>query len=190
MNLPSDSLETPPVPASRRHLLTVGVALAATAAGAWFALHRLRSEAAGQGVDQSALWQAKLETPAGTPLDMAAFQGKPLLLNFWATWCPPCVAEMPLIERFYQENKSKGWQVLGIAIDQAESVRRFLARTPVGYAVAMGGLQGAQISQSLGDLGGSLPYSVVFDASSRIVHRKMGALDAQELDALAARLAG
>jgi thiol-disulfide isomerase/thioredoxin len=112
---------------------------------------------------------------------MASFKGKPLLLNFWATWCPPCVEEMPLLDRFFTENSANGWQVLGLAVDQAAPVKRFLEARPVGFAIALAGLAGTDLSRTLGNSAGGLPFSVAFDRSGRIVQRKMGQLGAQDL---------
>ena len=63
-----------------------------------------------------AFWKLSFDSPSGVPFAMTSFKGKPLLVNFWATWCPPCVEELPLLDYFFQENKSKNWQVLGLAV--------------------------------------------------------------------------
>ena len=112
---------------------------------------------------------------------MRSFHGKPLLLNFWATWCPPCVEEMPLLDRFFAENSGKGWQVLGLAVDQVAPVTRFLQHTPVRFPIALAGLAGTDLSRTLGNSGGGLPFSVVFDAAGAIAQRKMGQLAPQDL---------
>ena len=113
---------------------------------------------------------------------MQSFQGRPLLINFWATWCPPCIEELPLIEAFYQENKAKSWQVLGLAVDKPDRVQSFLKSTPLSFPIAMAGLEGTELSRELGNPTGSLPFSVVFSSDGQIAQRKLGRLQAQDLD--------
>jgi thiol-disulfide isomerase/thioredoxin len=166
-------------PLSRRRWL-VAAGTAAAAAGAGLAAWRLRME----GVSDQAvpeLWALQFQTPAGETLSLADFKGRPLLLNFWATWCPPCVEELPMIEAFWRENAPKGLQVIGLAIDQPSAVRRFLARQPLGFPVALAGLGGTDLSRSLGNASGSLPFSVFLTADSRILDRKLGQLSPQDL---------
>ena len=113
---------------------------------------------------------------------MKTFLGKPLLLNFWATWCPPCVEELPLINAFYRQNKANGWQVLGLAVDKLAPVQAFLKKMPLDFPVAMAGLDGAELGRGLGNLAGGLPFSVVFAADGTVLHRKMGRLSQADLE--------
>jgi thiol-disulfide isomerase/thioredoxin len=130
---------------------------------------------------QDALWAMSFDTPDGQPQPMNSFRGKPLLLNFWATWCPPCVEELPLLDAFYQEQKAKGWQVLGLAVDQPSAVRKWLQAKPLSFAVGMAGLSGTELSKSLGNLSGSLPFTAVFGGSGALLHRKTGKVSSEDL---------
>ena len=169
----------------RRCLLGVGAAAAVAGAGvAWWRLQP--GEAMPQAVQS--FWQQRFEQPGGGGLDMAAFRGKPLLVNFWATWCPPCVEELPMIESFWREHAAKGIQVLALAIDQPSSVRRFLDRQPLSFPVGLAGLEGTALAKSLGNINGGLPFSVFFKANGSIYSQKLGQLAKMDLDAwLAAR---
>ena len=166
---------------SRRTAL-VATAATALAAGAGLAWWRLRPRDSAPGVE-AAFWDLEFQTPQGAPLAMRTLRGKPLLLNFWATWCPPCVEEFPLLDSFYREHAAKGWQVLGLAIDQPSSVRAFLARVPVQFAIGFAGLEGTQLARDLGNLAGGLPYTVVFGAQGAVLHRRMGRVTEADLQA-------
>ena len=169
---------------SRRRWLMGAVAGAAALGGAGLAWRVYEPQMTAQTADPE-LWQLKFDTPDGGQLSMASLRGKPLLLNFWATWCPPCVEELPLINGFYRENSVKGWQVLGLAVDQLDPVKRFLANAPVSFAVAMAGIPGVEISKSLGNLSGGLPFTVVIRSDGAVAHRKMGKVTPEDLRAWA-----
>ena len=161
-------------------MLYAGVAAAAASCGAGWAWWKFRPHDVEQGAAE-ALWGQGFQTPDGAALAMQSFQGRPLLLNFWATWCPPCVAELPLLNGFFKQQTAKGWQVLGLAVDQPSAVRAWLQRKPLGFPVAMAGLQGTDLSRALGNLTGGLPFTVLFDAKGRVVHRKMGQISPADL---------
>lgn len=170
----------------RRNLLLGGVGACAALAGAglaWWQIqpHETAVRHAGPGNPPDPFWQQKFDTPDGGSLAIANFAGKPLLVNFWATWCPPCIEELPLIDRFYLENKAKNWQVLGLAVDQPSAVRAWLQRKPLNFPVAMAGFAGTELSKSLGNLTGGLPFTVVFGASGQLIHRKSGKVSAEDL---------
>lgn len=172
--------EALPGDAGRRRLLYAGVAVAAAAAGAGWAWWKFEPNAADSAALDT-LWASSFDTPNGAVLPMQAFRGKPMLINFWATWCPPCVDELPLIDAFYRQNSAKSWQVLGLAIDQPSAVRTFLARTPVSFPVGLAGLAGTALGKSLGNRSGGLPFSVVVSAAGSVLHRKVGRLSAGDL---------
>lgn len=129
----------------------------------------------------AALWQMRFEQPDGGTLDMATLRGQPLLLNFWGTWCPPCIKEMPDLDRFARQFGMQGWQVVGLAVDNVKAVRDYLSRTPVSYRIGMAGFEGSELSRHLGNQQGGLPYTVAFDREGKITHRKAGATTLEEL---------
>ena len=178
---PPDLSDSTVAPSHRRRWLLGSLGGAAVLAGAGLAWWRQRKSAPGlaapDAVEPSAasgLWALSLATPDGAMLSLSSWRGRPLLLNFWATWCPPCVEELPLLNRFYQENAANGWQVLGIAVDQQDPVQRFLSRSPVVFPVVMAGFAGMELSKSLGNISGGLPFTVVLGQDGVVAHRKMG----------------
>jgi len=121
----------------RRYFLAGAVGLAL---GLGFATWRTRTTPATDTAVRD-LWLANLEGLDGQPAAMQRYQGRPLLVNFWATWCPPCVEELPMIDAFYQENKDKV-AVLGIAVDRLDAVKSFLGNWPVSFDIALAGMAG------------------------------------------------
>ncbi len=164
----------------RRKALFAAVAAMAGLAGAGLAWWRYspRTEKADLGAD---FWTLSFETPQGTRLNLESLRGRPLLINFWATWCPPCVEELPLLNAFHQENAAKGWQIVGIAVDKAEPVRAFLARQPLAFPVALAGMEGLNLSRTLGNQVGGLPFSVLIGAEGTVLQRKIGKLSERDL---------
>lgn len=157
----------------KRHFLTGGVALAAGVAGAGWAWWRLSPQAV-TPTAMDLLWAQVFEDPSGQPLAMSQFKGKPLLVNFWATWCPPCVEEMPLLNTFYQTQREQGWTVVGLAIDQPSAVRQFLERMPMDFPIGLAGLAGTELGRELGNSRGAMPFTVVVNGQGEIAHRKLG----------------
>lgn len=167
-------------PRARRRVLLAGVAAAAALAGAGLAWWRLRPGELESGVEQ-ALWQRRFPRPEGGELVLQSMRGKPLLINFWATWCPPCVEELPMLDRFYREHAAQGWQIVGLAVDQLAAVQGFLRKLPLSFPVGLAGFEGAALARSLGNQTGGLPFTVVLDGRGRVLARKMGQLTPQDL---------
>ena len=164
----------------RRHWLLAGVGVSAGLAGALLAWQKFQP----QGVMDEAVqnfWLQEFEKPEGGTLSFQSLRGKPLLVNFWATWCPPCIEELPLLESIWIKNGPKILQVLGLAVDQPSAVRKFLARYPLTFPMGLAGLNGTELGRSLGNSMNALPYSVLFNADGLMIAQKMGKLEAVDL---------
>jgi len=168
---------------NRRVVLVAGAGLAAAAIGAGTAWRRAREDAEDAGAPAVSvdLWGLEFQSVDGAPIRMAGWRGRPLLLNFWATWCAPCVVEMPLLDRFARERAPRGWQVLALAVDQPDPVRRFIAERTLTLPVAIAGAIGLDLSRQLGNVGGGLPFTAAFDSNGAAVQRRLGIVNAELL---------
>lgn len=172
-------------PITRRQWLALLSVSSGLAAGlGWMTWQRQQPEVLSASASVQ-LWQAEFETPKGEVLKLASLRGKPLLINFWATWCPPCVEEIPLLVDFYRQNASKGWQVLGLAIDQPSRVKRFVTELEMPYLVGLAGLNGTEMMKTLGNDKGGLPFTLVLGANEGVLMKKLGQLHAPDLASLA-----
>jgi len=100
--------------------------------------------------------------------------GKILVLNFWATWCPPCLRELPLFDELQRTYANAGLQVVGIAIDNHGDVEHFLAEHPVGFPILLGDAAAIELSRRLGNRLQGLPFTVIFDSRGRRVYARSG----------------
>jgi thiol-disulfide isomerase/thioredoxin len=136
----------------------------------------------------STLWATTLPAPDNQPQSLAQFRGKPLVVNFWASWCGPCVAEMPALAALHKKYAAKGIQFVGIAVDTAPNVQGFVHRVNVDYPLVVAGFGGGDLARQFGDEQGALPFTVVIDASGKVRSTTLGQVKpeklAQTLDAL------
>ncbi|MGQ4584732.1 redoxin family protein [Lysobacter sp. F60174L2] len=125
----------------------------------------------------------------GRPVTLpAAHAGRPLLVNFWASWCGPCIQEMPELDRFAaNQAAADGVQVVGIALDDVEAVRAFLQHTPVRYPILLDTPGPRDAGVQFGNPKGVLPFTALIDAEGRLVKQKIGPFEHGEIDEWAAR---
>jgi len=119
----------------------------------------------------------------GTTVELpAAHAGKPILVNLWASWCGPCIEEMPELDRFAASQGANGTQVVGIALDDAEAVQAFLKRVPVRYTILLDEAGPRDAGVQLGNPKGVLPYTVLISADGRLIKQKIGPFQHGEID--------
>ncbi len=167
---------------TRKTLLLVLIAVLFTGIGIYFGAKRFQP-APPADTAVGALMQISMADPAGKQHKISEWQGKVLLVNFWATWCPPCVAEMPELEQLQADHDSKGLQIVGIGIDSPTNIREFAEKHKITYPLLVGGLQGTEVSRSFGNDAGGLPFTVLIGADGSVKQTYMGRLDMQKVRA-------
>jgi thiol-disulfide isomerase/thioredoxin len=174
---------------SRRALLAAVGVLAAAGGTFWYLRQPMAPDApaAADGAEPVDLWSLRFPRPDGGELVMAEFRGLPLLINFWATWCPPCIKELPEFDRFARSHERQ-LRVVGLAIDKLEPVQEFLKKQPLSFDVGLAGFAGTELARSLGNTAGALPFTVLLDAKGNAVQRKLGPTEHADLEDWARRL--
>jgi peroxiredoxin len=151
-------------------MLILGVAI-----GAW----RLTPNPVAAPAD----WVFDLEfpNPQGQPVRLSSVRGQVTVVNFWATWCPPCIEEMPDLSRIHAEMSSKNVKVIGLAIDSPSNVREFLEDRQFSYPLLITGAAGSDIGKRLGNAIDALPYTVLINDKGRVIKQKTGRITEEEL---------
>ena len=115
----------------------------------------------------------------GKPTKLASFAGRPLMVNFWATWCAPCRREIPLLNKIRMQRRAQNSEIVGIAVDFKDEVLKFTKTTPIKYPLLMGEEDGLAAAEAFG-MGMAFPFSVFVDSQNRILTIKVGELHEDE----------
>ena len=124
---------------------------------------------------------------AGSPTSLSSLAGEPLLINFWATWCAPCLREIPMLKAFHEDNPSV--RVVGIAVDDADKVAEYASRMEFNYPVLIGVAEGMEAMAYLHNDAGAMPFSVFTAADGTVLGNHAGELHPEHLEVLSATLA-
>jgi thiol-disulfide isomerase/thioredoxin len=131
--------------------------------------------------DASALLALTLPDPSGRPQPLSQWQGKVLVVNFWATWCGPCREEMPDLVRAQKEYGAKGLQIVGIAADDADKVQQFAKEIELNYPALIGGYAAIDLSKDLGNSLVALPFTLVVDRQGKVAYTHLGPVKPDKL---------
>lgn len=123
-------------------------------------------------------------------LAFSKWRGKVLVVNFWATWCPPCREEMPGFSRLQEKYAAKGVQFAGIALDSAANVLAFSQKEKVSYPLLIGEADAASLARELGNAKLGLPYTLILTTSGEVRFTRMGGISERELDDLLGKMSG
>ncbi|WP_232020212.1 TlpA disulfide reductase family protein [Sulfuriflexus mobilis] len=119
----------------------------------------------------------------GTPHHIKEWDGKVLVINFWATWCPPCRKEMPAFIALQEQYGAQGLQFIGVAIDEADKVIDFMDTYGVNYPMLLGDLAAIDVGKQYGNRFGALPYTVIVDRQGMIAFTRRGELEKHDAEA-------
>jgi thiol-disulfide isomerase/thioredoxin len=167
--------------AGRNALLMVAAGLA-LAAGFW--LNPWNRGGAPESGNVARLMAASLPDMEGKSQALAQWRGKLVVVNFWATWCPPCLEEIPGFVRMQEKFGNQGLQFVGIAIDNPAKVREFAAKYRMNYPVLIGEMDAIELGRMAGNERGGLPFTVIVDRKGRLVGTELGGLNEQKLTAI------
>lgn len=185
--------------AARRKWLQTGLQTGAllvggaAAGGAGFALHAwlthseggstgaLKGDGGAGTAAPDALWTTSFNDLDGRPVSLATFRGRPLVVNFWASWCGPCLEEMPDFQRASQTAEGRRVQFVGIGIDYAKNMKPFAVKLGISYLLLEGGAQGLDLVKAAGNSAGALPFTLILDRTGAVAVRKLGKMTYSEL---------
>jgi len=159
----------------RRRMLLAGVGATALAGGAGLALYHFRPDAIGTAA-VAKLFAQSFNDAQGQPQAMEQWKGQWLVLNFWATWCTPCVEEMPTLQQVARDYGSRGVAVVGLGIDSPSAIRRFQSELKLELPLLVAGIGGTELARELGNPSGALPYTVLISPRGAVEQAHLGLL--------------
>jgi len=141
---------------------------------------RSLSETTHQAVIIPAL-EFSLPDVANKQRSLSEWQGKIRIINFWATWCPPCLEEIPEFIKLQTEYGDKNVQFIGVAIEDKQAVQQYLKNNPSNYPMLIGEEQAIKLSQQLGNIVNAVPFSLILNQQGQIIHRHPGELSREKI---------
>jgi len=136
-------------------------------------------------VDSNALeklWLLELPDTGGKSQRFSQWHGKVLVVNFWATWCPPCKREIPGFARLSEKYAANGVHFVGIGVDDADKVRDFAGKTGIPYPILIGDMDLFRLSEDLGNPAQALPFTLILDRQGKVAFIREGMLDEESLE--------
>jgi thiol-disulfide isomerase/thioredoxin len=126
-------------------------------------------------------YSQSLPDKSGQLTSFSKWKGKSLIVNFWATWCPPCVQEIPELSALQTETAAKHIQIIGIGIDSSTNINNFASKYTINYPVYVAGINGMELARQFGNQAGGLPFTVLIGADGNIKKIYLGRLKFEEL---------
>jgi thiol-disulfide isomerase/thioredoxin len=165
----------------RKNFLIVGIAaLSFALVGAYVGMRNFATMPP-QNSAVATLLSQSLPDPSGADQALSKWKGKPLLVNFWATWCAPCVEEMPELSALQPQIAPDGIQIIGIGIDSQANIAEFASKYKIAYPLYVGGMSATELSRQLGNKAGGLPFTLLIDADGSVKRTYLGRLKMETL---------
>jgi thiol-disulfide isomerase/thioredoxin len=164
----------------KNSLVYGAIALIFAGLGIFFAARNLTPSAP----DTSAaaqLFSQSMTDAGGTPQSLSQWKDKALVVNFWATWCAPCVEEMPELSALQTEIAASKIQILGIGIDSPSNIAQFAAKYKISYPLYVGGMTASELTRQLGNQAGGLPFTVLIGRDGQVKKTYLGRLKLDQL---------
>jgi peroxiredoxin len=172
---------------NKKILVFVAIAILSAVFGAYVSVKKQPSVKSDSPAVES-LMKANLPDTLGQTHALSEWRGKVLLVNFWATWCPPCVEEMPELVDLQNSSEIKNLQIVGIGVDSPSNIQQFTKKYQISYPILVAGMEGTEIARALGNQAGGLPFTVLLDSEGRVRQTYLGRLNMKQVKADLANL--
>ena len=172
---------------NKKILVFVAIAILSAVFGAYVSVKK-QSSVEPDSSAVATLMKANLPDTQGQTHVLSEWRGKVLLVNFWATWCPPCVEEMPELVELQNSSEVKNLQIVGIGVDSPSNIQQFTKKYQISYPILMAGMEGTEIARALGNQAGGLPFTVLLDSEGRVRQTYLGRLNMNQVKADLANL--
>ena len=172
---------------NKKILVFVAIAILSAVFGAYVSVKK-QSSSEPDSTAVASLMKASLPDTQGQTHTLSEWRGKVLLVNFWATWCPPCVEEMPELVDLQNSSEIKNLQIVGIGVDSPSNIQQFTKKFQISYPILVAGMEGTEIARALGNQAGGLPFTVLIDAEGRVRQTYLGRLNMNQVKADLANL--
>lgn len=133
-------------------------------------------------ITAGAIYSTRLTDTEGKEQELGQWQHRLLLINFWATWCTPCMEEMPMLAKMQEKFRAQGLQIVGIAVDSHENVAKFLQKSPAAYPLFPDQARAIEFSKRLGNRLGLLPFTVVVKPGGEVIYSRLGIVPEVEMN--------
>lgn len=172
---------------NKKILVFVAIAILSAVFGAYVSVKK-QSSVEPDSSAVATLMKANLPDTQGQTHALSEWRGKVLLVNFWATWCPPCVEEIPELVELQNSSEVKNLQIVGIGVDSPSNIQQFTKKFQISYPILVAGMEGTEIARALGNQARGLPFTVLLDSEGRVRQTYLGRLNMNQVKADLANL--